>query len=171
VNLPPPLPPRKFGKQTFGPEGNVVSCDVCHDGYMECESYNGRDNCTFKDKEIAPAFDLEVVEARPTGGHPEYIKLLREMERLHCKKAADYGRGEDPFANVRAGSEWGVPAWVGVMIRACDKVHRLKSFVANGVLKNESVEDSLMDLAAYAMIALVLYREDREAAREAGLEG
>lgn len=85
--------------------------------------------------------------------------MLDEMRELHCRKAADYGRGADPFANVRAGADFGVPAWVGVMIRAGDKMHRIKSFLANGSLKNESVEDSLKDLAAYALIALVLYRE------------
>jgi hypothetical protein len=94
-------------------------------------------------------------------GHPEYLKLLDEMRVLHCKKAADYGRGEDPFANVRAGADFGVPAWVGVMIRANDKMHRIKSFIQNGELKNESVEDSLKDLAAYALIALVLLREEQ----------
>lgn len=94
-----------------------------------------------------------------TNGHPEYLKILDEMRELHVRKAADYGRGEDPLANVRAGSDFGVPAWVGVMIRANDKMHRIKSFLKNGNLKNESVEDSLKDLAAYALIALVLYRE------------
>lgn len=92
-------------------------------------------------------------------GHPEYLKILDEMRELHCRKAADYGRGVDPLANVRAGADFGIPAWVGVMIRANDKMHRIKSFLQNGSLKNESVEDSLKDLAAYALIALVLYRE------------
>lgn len=98
-------------------------------------------------------------EAAKLGGHPGYLKLLDEMKELHCRKAADYGRGQDPLANVRAGADFGVPAWVGVMIRANDKMHRIKSFLANGSLKNESVEDSLKDMAAYALIALVLYRE------------
>lgn len=97
------------------------------------------------------------------GGHPEYLKLLDEMKELHCRKAADYGRGEDCFANVRASSDFGVPAWVGTMIRANDKLHRIKSLIVNGSLKNESVEDSLMDLAAYSLIALVLYREGQVA--------
>ena len=95
-----------------------------------------------------------------SAGHPEYLKLLDEMRELHVRKAADYGRGHDPLANCRGSTEFGVPAWVGTMIRAMDKVHRIKSFVANGSLKNESVEDSLKDLAAYALIALVLYREE-----------
>lgn len=102
-------------------------------------------------------------------GHPEYLKLLDEMRELHVRKAADYGQGADPLANVRASADFGIPAWVGVMVRANDKMHRVKSFLANGNLKNESVEDSLKDLAAYALIALVLYREEeREASASVG---
>lgn len=93
-------------------------------------------------------------------GHPEFLRIIDEMRALHCRKAADYGRGADPLANCRGSADFGVPAWVGTMIRAMDKVHRIKSFVQNGTLKNESVEDSLQDLAAYAIIALVLYREE-----------
>lgn len=96
-------------------------------------------------------------------GHPEFLKLLDATRELHNRKAADYGRGADPFANVRASAEFGIPAWVGVMVRAGDKLHRIKSFIANGSLKNESVEDSLMDLAAYSLIALVLLREEQKA--------
>ena len=100
-------------------------------------------------------------------GHPGYLKLLDEMRALHEAKAADYGRGADPFANVRASAEFGIPAWVGVMVRAGDKLHRIKSLCVNGSLKNESVEDSMMDLAAYALIALVLYREQHAPAARA----
>ena len=92
-------------------------------------------------------------------GHPEYLKLLDEMRELHVKKASDYGSGTDPLANCRASTELGVPAWQGTMIRAMDKVTRIKSFIRNGKLENESVEDSLKDLAAYSLIALVLFRE------------
>lgn len=94
------------------------------------------------------------------GGHPAFLALLDKMRELHCRKAADYGRGVDPFANVRASAEFGIPAWVGVCVRMGDKMHRIKSFIANGSLKNESCEDSLMDLAAYSLIALVLKQEE-----------
>lgn len=95
-----------------------------------------------------------------SAGHAGYLALLDEMRELHVRKAADYGRGADPLANCRASVELGVPAWIGIMIRATDKVHRIKSFILNGSLKNESLEDSLKDLAAYALIALTLLRED-----------
>lgn len=100
------------------------------------------------------------------GGHPGYLALLDEMKELHVRKAADYGRGADPFANVRASARFGIPGWVGVMVRANDKMERIQSFIANGSLKNESVEDSLKDLAAYALIALALRREAEAAGGE-----
>lgn len=94
-------------------------------------------------------------------GHPEYLKLLDEMRALHCKKAADYGTGADPFANVRASAELGIAPWLGAVLRGFDKVQRIKSFVLKGKLENESIEDSLKDLAAYCLIALVLFREGK----------
>ena len=94
--------------------------------------------------------------------HPasaRFHAILKELGDLHDKKQADYGRATDPFANVRASEEWGIPAWVGAMVRATDKVRRLETFARRGSLANESAVDSFADLAVYAVIALVLYEE------------
>lgn len=80
---------------------------------------------------------------------------------MHDLKQGDYGTDVDPFANVRSSVSWGVPAWVGAMIRLNDKVTRLQSFVKNGSLNNEGVEDSLRDIAVYSTIALVLFEEEK----------
>lgn len=96
--------------------------------------------------------------SNPTGD-PRFHDLLDEIAELHDRKQADYGTDDDPFANVRASQDWGVPAWVGTMIRANDKVKRLQAAAQGSTLVNEGVEDSLMDIATYALIALVLYRE------------
>lgn len=92
-------------------------------------------------------------------GHAGYLALLEEMKTLHENKAADYGVDEDPLANIRASEEIGIPAWQGAFLRALDKVRRVKAFIRNGELKNESVEDSLMDGAAYFLLALAIRRE------------
>lgn len=78
---------------------------------------------------------------------------------LHNKKQLDYGTEGDPFANIRASADFGVAPWVGALVRLNDKIYRLKRFVEKGVLANESVEDSLQDIAVYALIGLVLYKE------------
>ncbi len=92
-------------------------------------------------------------------GDPRFHDILKELAELHGRKSHDYGRNADLFANIRASEEFGVPAWKGALIRLNDKVHRLKSYCLNGSLANEGVEDSLLDLAAYSVIALVLLRE------------
>ena len=101
-------------------------------------------------------------------GDPRFHALLEEIGALHDKKQADYGREEDPFANVRASVDWGVPAWVGALIRGTDKVKRLQKAARSGTLANESVEDSMMDLMVYAGIALILYREEQRRQADEG---
>lgn len=91
---------------------------------------------------------------------PEFEDVLKEMKLLHDKKQMDYGSKSDPFANVRASEQFGISGWLGAVLRANDKMSRLKSFAEKGVLANEPIEDSLIDLANYAVIALVLYREE-----------
>lgn len=91
--------------------------------------------------------------------HPEYVKLLHRMEALHTKKAEDYGSDADPFANIRASVEFGIEPWVAAMVRANDKMHRIQRAAQGHTLVNEGLEDSLIDLAAYSLIALVMLCE------------
>lgn len=95
-------------------------------------------------------------------GDPRFHALLKEIGDLHDKKQKDYGVETDPFANVRGSSDWGVAPWVGAMIRANDKVKRLQKYARDGQLANEGARDSFMDLAVYALIALVLHDEGQD---------
>jgi len=98
--------------------------------------------------------------------HPNsarFHELLAEAGELHDMKQSDYGRGDDPFANVRASEEWGISGWKGAMIRLNDKVRRLQSLATREVLNNEAAEDSFKDIAVYALIALVLFEQDQAA--------
>jgi len=93
-------------------------------------------------------------------GDPRFFKIIDEIKETHIRKSADYGTDEDFLANVRASEDWGIPAWVGTMIRANDKIIRLQSLLVKGKLENESARDSLIDLASYAIIALILMEEE-----------
>lgn len=95
-------------------------------------------------------------------GSERFHAILKEMGELHDKKQQDYGSSSDPFANVRASEEWGPVPWVGAMIRATDKLRRLQTFARKGTLANEGARDSFIDLAVYAIIALVLYEEESD---------
>ena len=96
-------------------------------------------------------------------GDPRFLKLSKEELELHANKQEDYGAEGDPFANVRSAMEFGVPAWVGALIRMNDKMTRLKKAAKGGTLTNEGVIDSLMDISVYAKIAVILYREAQDA--------
>lgn len=89
----------------------------------------------------------------------EFAMVLGELQRMHDRKGQDYGRAGDSFANVRGSEDFGIPGWVGALVRANDKMRRLQNAASGASLANESVEDSLLDLAVYAVIALILYRE------------
>lgn len=95
--------------------------------------------------------------------HPlsqKFHEVLREMGALHDRKQADYGRSDDPFANVRASEDFGIPGWVGALIRMNDKMRRLQAAARGQNLKNESIQDSFLDLAVYAVIGLLLYEQE-----------
>jgi len=94
-----------------------------------------------------------------------FHEAIQEIVTMHDRKSHDYGLEGDPLANVRASEHFGVTAWLGTIIRMNDKISRIKSFCKRGNLLNESLEDSLLDIAVYAVIALVLYRESETKAR------
>lgn len=95
-------------------------------------------------------------------GDPRFHALLKEMGDLHDSKQQDYGTPEDPFHNLRAAEDFGLPPEYGIALRMNDKMNRIKKYYKHGGLKNESVEDAYMDIAVYALAALVLRRERQQ---------
>jgi hypothetical protein len=96
-------------------------------------------------------------------GSLPFLELLEELRSLHLSKSQDYGSQSDPLANIRQGAEFvGIEAWRGCMVRVADKVQRLKTYCRTGRLVHEGVRDTLLDLAAYSLLAIVLFDEGRE---------
>lgn len=95
-------------------------------------------------------------------GDPRFEKVCKELSELHAKKQSDYGRDHDPFANIRGSEEWGIPAWVGALVRATDKVKRLQKAARGSTLTNEGIKDSLDDLIVYGIIARILWEEEQD---------
>lgn len=88
-----------------------------------------------------------------------FSEIVRQMEEMHNRKQSDYGKPGDPFSNVRASEDFGIPGWVGAIVRGNDKMKRLQKFAKGESLVNESVEDSFLDLAVYTIIAMILFQE------------
>lgn len=99
-------------------------------------------------------------EQRP--GSLPFLDLLEELRTLHLSKSQDYGSESDPLANIRQGAEFvGIEPWRGCMVRVADKVQRLKTYCRTGRLVHEGVRDTLLDLAAYSLLAIVLFDEGK----------
>ena len=95
-------------------------------------------------------------------GSLQFLEAIEEIRAIHIKKSQDYGSPADPLANIRGGAELvGIEPWRSCLVRVADKVQRLRTYCRTGSLANESVEDAFMDLACYAIIALVLFRESK----------
>ena len=93
-------------------------------------------------------------------GSREFCDVLDEIRALHLRKTLDYGEQADALANIRNGADVvNIEPWKACLIRMADKMQRLKAACHNGRVEFDGVEDTLLDLAAYSCIALVLHRE------------
>jgi hypothetical protein len=110
--------------------------------------------------EVAKSKEMQHVEWEHPTTSQRFLDLLDEMRRLHESKSADYGSETDPLANIRQGAEFvGIEPWRGCMVRIADKVQRLKTYCRTGRLVHEGVRDTLLDLSAYSLLAIVLFDE------------
>lgn len=100
----------------------------------------------------------------------EYLEFHKQcclnMIEITLRKNADYtGINQDPFANFTAVADLGIcKPEQGFLVRMMDKMMRINSFVQKGVLevKDESVEDTLLDLANYSIILCGYIRSERD---------
>jgi hypothetical protein len=96
-------------------------------------------------------------------GTQDYIALLEAMRDLHIRKNNGYsGHSTDTWFNFRACERWGGDPLEGIMHRMTDKWSRLESLTVSesNDQVGETKGDTLMDLAAYALI-LVCLRQER----------
>lgn len=94
----------------------------------------------------------------------DYTQLLEEMKDLHIKKNAGYaGDSPDPWANFRECESFGINIENGIITRMSDKWSRIRSLWKNpdNEKVEETVEDTLKDLAAYALILVCILRETK----------
>jgi hypothetical protein len=133
------------------------------------------DNTDPSDEKLIGYRKESCCEGRPLRGdslmggtvHPtsqRFYELCDSLKAMHSSKSQDYGcpSGTDPLANIRNGAEFvGIEHWKGAMVRLSDKVTRLATFNATGRLGHEGVEDTLLDLASYSLLALLLYQEEQ----------
>lgn len=84
-------------------------------------------------------------------------EILDMMHDIYLRKNADYG---DSFAEQF--KEYG---FLSALIRMDDKMRRLKQLSKNEAqVKDEKIEDTLLDLANYSVMAIMELRKKKEQA-------
>lgn len=85
--------------------------------------------------------------------HQEFCEQMKLITKIkNHDYTADSG---DPFQNFKVVEGVGITSTeIGFLTRMMDKVSRITTFVKNGTLKvnDESVQDTLLDLANYAAL-------------------
>ena|ERR1039458_7258322 len=85
----------------------------------------------------------------------EFRALTSKMLAITTKKNNDYGGANDPFKNFRTFGE------LGILVRMSDKFARLQTAIQEKrafEVDDESLEDTYLDLANYALLGLCYRR-------------
>jgi hypothetical protein len=91
----------------------------------------------------------------------KHRELTLRMARITETKNNDYGSSDDPFANFREFGE------LGFLVRMSDKWKRIKTALYEKrdlQVADETIEDTLLDLANYCLL-LLCWREEQQRPR------
>lgn len=84
----------------------------------------------------------------------KHMQICKELNELYTRKNKDYGNS---FSKTF--EEYGLTMCA---IRLEDKLQRFKRLIKNPAeVKDESIEDTLIDLANYAIMSLIEMRNDK----------
>lgn len=92
----------------------------------------------------------------------EFESIVSEMVQIHHKKNHDYAGG-DYLSDLIASRRMGLLPWKNALLRMQQKMSRMESFCKQNEfeVKDESVEDTLKDMAVYSILCLILYRNKK----------
>jgi len=93
----------------------------------------------------------------------QFIKELKESYDQNVAiseaKNSDYANSDDAFANFRACEMLGIDSDIAILVRMTDKMMRISNLLSRPAqVKDESIYDTLSDLANYATILKVKHR-------------
>jgi hypothetical protein len=101
---------------------------------------------------------------KPYSTNVAFNAILKRMGEIHDKKRADYASNDDALGNFREANKLGISTLQSVMIRLTDKYTRACNLTRKGTaeVKDETLKDTLIDLANYAVLALLAMDDDEE---------
>jgi hypothetical protein len=137
-----------------GPDDHICGSyvtDECDFEYREYMLVQGAEDAPEEEdpSELNVDHIVEMLGIRTEMGKKALALALKNVQVLDSKQL-DYGS-----ANIADFGEY------GVLVRANDKVARLKNLLTNVASpRNESIEDSWLDLSNYSIIAVLCRRGD-----------
>ena len=91
--------------------------------------------------------------------------ILDNMQAVYEAKDSDYSATGQPMGNLRKCEDAGIEAWRGCLVRIGDKMSRLENFLKDKafIVISEKAEDTVIDLANYAILMSCLLEEIKPA--------
>jgi len=85
-----------------------------------------------------------------------FAQVCAELTQLHTKKNHDYGNAfGDTYQEFVKNQQQKMADGYAIGL-LCNKVNRVKTLLQNDAwIKEESIEDSLLDLASYAIMTII----------------
>ena len=98
-------------------------------------------------------------------GHKMFYELLSKMKEIHDAKNSDYSETNDSLSNFKMSERFGIPSHIGVLVRISDKYSRICQLInkgeENNSVKDETIDDTLLDLANYCLLMIILRRNNK----------
>ncbi len=132
-----------------------LMCINCKKTLDSWEPDFNQHNCYIEPSEPKP-LTVETIKTEREKYMLFHKEMCEKMHQITLAKNSDYTGGtSDPFENFTRVESLGIcTTEQGFLTRMTDKLCRIASFVKQGTLqvKTESVEDTLLDLANYAIL-------------------
>ena len=94
----------------------------------------------------------------------DFINRLAELHtacvEISRAKNADYANPNDALQNFHVAEVFGIPAEKAILVRMSDKMSRISNLISRpAAVTDESVLDTLSDLANYALILRIVLEQ------------
>lgn len=95
---------------------------------------------------------------------PKVKETLLRLADIYERKNSCYSAG-DPWATLEASREFGVHPVINMLCRVNEKMKRIQSLLkpVESIDVSESVQDSMLDMAVYLVLASVYLDKDKTA--------
>jgi hypothetical protein len=145
-------------------EGAKMCSEECHPVLSDPEDESDDTEDPIHEFRGGWTADLPISSFATHQSTSRFLQLLDEIAEMHRSKSRDYGSEDDPLANIRHGADLvDIEPWRGCMVRIADKVQRIRTYCKTGRLVHEGVRDTLLDLASYSLLAIILHEESQDA--------